>query len=225
MSYKNLKSKIIAIDGPAGAGKSTVAKILAKRLGFLYIDTGAMYRALTLKAIREEIDLKDIDKLVDIASDTCIDLENGSNGSLKVFLDKQDVTEEIREPVVTKLVSDLSKIKEIREIMLESQRKLGALRDSVLDGRDIGTVVFPDADRKFYIDADFDERVRRRYKELKELGQDVTLKEVEEDLHTRDTIDSQRQFAPLKKAEDAVYIDTTNMTVEEVVDRILKEIT
>lgn len=224
MSYKNLKSKIIAIDGPAGAGKSTVAKILAKKLGFLYIDTGAMYRALTLKTIREKVDLKDTDKLVDMTFDTYIDLENDSNGSLRVFLDSQDVTEEIRDPTVTKLVSDLAKIKEIRDIMLELQRKLGVLRDSVLDGRDIGTVVFPDADKKFYIDADFDERVRRRYKELRELGQNVTFKEVEEDLYNRDTIDSQRQFAPLKRAGDAVYIDTTDMTVEEVVDRILKVI-
>lgn len=212
---------IIAIDGPAGAGKSTVAKIIAQKMGFLYIDTGAMYRALTLKVLRQKIDIQDNDRIIKAAQDSNIDLKHNPDGSLQVILDTEDVTREIREPVITKFVSDIAKIKEVRENMLKLQRRLGEQRDSVLDGRDIATVVFPDADKKFYIDAGFKERVMRRYKELKGLGQNVTESEVEADLHNRDTIDSTRAFAPLKKADDAVYIDTTDMSIEEVVNKIL----
>lgn len=211
---------IIAIDGPAGAGKSTVAKILAKKLGFLYIDTGAMYRALTLKVLDEKIDIKATPRIIDIACQTNIDLINNPDGSLKVLLDGRDVTCQIREPLVTRFVSDIAKIKGVREVMLKLQRRF-AKQNCVLDGRDIGTVVFPDADKKFYIDADFKERVRRRHKELKDLGQNVTLGDIESDLHNRDTIDSTREFAPLKKADDAVYIDTTDMTIDEVVSKVL----
>jgi len=212
---------IIAIDGPAGAGKSTVAKIISQKLGFLYIDTGAMYRALTLRVLENNVDIKDIERIVSLATNTNIDLINNRDGSLKILVDGQDVSNEIREPRITKFVSDIAKIKDVRKIMLGLQRGLGEERDSVLDGRDIGTVVFPNAEKKFYIDADFSERVRRRHKELKELGQDITLDEVEADLHNRDTIDSTREFAPLKKAEDAICIDTTNMTIAEVVETLL----
>ena len=215
---------IIAIDGPAGAGKSTVAKITAQKLGFLYIDTGAMYRALTLKALERKIGVNDTAALIEMVRSTTIDLINNQEGSLKVFLDGHDVSVTIRQPRITKLVSDIARIKGVREIMLGLQRKLGKIRDSVLDGRDIGTVVFPDADRKFYIDADFKERVRRRYTELKELGQNVTQEDIENDLRNRDNIDSTREVAPLKKAEDAIYIDTTNMTIKEVVNTVLKNI-
>jgi len=215
---------IIAIDGPAGAGKSTVARLVAQKLGFLYIDTGAMYRALTLKALEKKLDIKNTASLIQMASSTKITLTNNQDGSLKIFLDGRDVTSLIRESRITRLVSDIAKIREVRQVMLKLQRKLGRDRDSVLDGRDIGTVVFPDADKKFYLDAQFDERIRRRYKELKELGQKITLKEVDADLHNRDTIDSNREFAPLKKADDAIYIDTTNMTVKEVVGMLLRNI-
>ena len=193
---------IIAIDGPAGAGKSTVAKILAKELGFLYIDTGAMYRALTLKAIENKIDINDFPRLIEMAAKTSIDLKNNPDGSLQVFLDGRDVSRQIREPRITKWVSEIARIKEVREVMLGIQRSLGQQGDSVLDGRDIGTVVFPDADKKFYIDADFSERVKRRYQELKGAGEGVTLEDIELDLRNRDTIDSTRECAPLKKAED-----------------------
>lgn len=212
---------IIAIDGPAGAGKSTVARTIAQKLGFLYVDTGAMYRALTLKALERKIDEKDTAALIEMARSTSIDLINEQDGSLKILLDGRDVTSPIRQPHITKLVSDIAKIKGVREIMLGWQRKLGQQKDSVLDGRDIGTVVFPDADKKFYIDAEFSVRVRRRYKELKELNQDVTLEDIERDLRNRDNIDSTREFAPLKKADDAIYVDTTNMTIYDVVNKLL----
>lgn len=212
---------IIAIDGPAGAGKSTVAKMIAHKLGFLYIDTGAMYRALTLKALEQKLDISDEAGLIQLAQGTKLDLKNNPDGSLKVFLDDRDVSKEIRQAVITKFVSDIAKVKGVREVMLGLQRKFGRERDSVLDGRDIGTVVFPDADKKFYIDAQFAERVNRRYKELLGLGQNVTLKEIEADLHNRDTIDSTRQFAPLKKAPDAIYLDTTNLSIAEVVETVL----
>jgi len=215
---------IIAVDGPAGAGKSTVARLLAKELGFLYIDTGAMYRALTLKAIAKKIEIKDTSSLIDMAGATHLDLTNNPDGSLKILLDGQEVTELIRQPEITKLVSDIAKIRDIRKVMLGLQRRLGQERDSVLDGRDIGTVVFPDADKKFYIDAEFKERVNRRYKELIGLGQEVTLSDVEIDLHNRDLMDSTREIAPLKKADDAIYIDTTDMSIEEVVEKLLTEI-
>jgi len=215
---------IIAIDGPAGAGKSTVARLAAKELGFLYIDTGAMYRALTLKVLEEGIDIKDTQKIIAVSRRINIDLSNNQNGSLKVILDSRDVSREIREPRITRIVSDVARIKEVREVMLGFQRAFGKRGDCVLDGRDIGTVVFPGADRKFYIDAQFPERVKRRYKELKELGQDVTLEEIERDLHNRDTIDSTREVAPLKKAEDALYLDTTDMTIDEVVNKVLSYI-
>jgi len=215
---------IIAIDGPAGAGKSTVARILAQKLGFLYVDTGAMYRALTLKVLEEKIDIKDTPKIIEVASGTNIDLINNQDRSLKVLLDERDVSSQIRQPAITKFVSDIAKIKGVREVMLKLQRRFGERGNCVLDGRDIGTVVFPDAHKKFYIDADFKERVRRRHKELNDLGQNVTLSDVESDLRNRDTIDSTRNIAPLKKADDAVYIDTTNMSVEEVINRVLSYI-
>jgi len=214
---------IIAIDGPAGAGKSTVAKIIAQKLGFLYIDTGAMYRALTLKALESKIDIGDIDCLVALAKSTQIDLINQGQ-SLQVLLDGKDVSKEIRQPVITKFVSDIAKIKGVRDIMVQLQRELGNNKDSVLDGRDIGTVVFPGAKNKFYIDAKFDERVQRRFKELIGLGQSITSQDVKNDLGNRDTIDSTRQVAPLKKADDAIYVDTTNMSIEEVANKVLEEI-
>lgn len=212
---------VIAVDGPAGAGKSTVCKLLAQRLSFLYIDTGAMYRSLTLKAIREKIDFQDTDRLIEMANATTIELSNNPDGTLKILMDKEDVSFKIRQPEVTKLVSRLAKIKGVREALLKLQRKLGERNNAVLEGRDIGTVVFPDAQKKFYIDADFSERVERRFKELKELDEDISRKDVEQDLFNRDRIDSTRECAPLKKAADAIYIDTTKMTIEEVVDKIL----
>ena len=215
---------IIAIDGPAGAGKSTVAKLLAQKLGFLYIDTGAMYRALTLKVIDSGILTNDTTRIIELAHNTSIDLINNPDSTLRVLLDGKDVSKEIREPRITKYVSDIAKIKEVRDVMVSLQRRLGNMSDSVLDGRDIGTVVFPDAHRKFYVDANFKVRALRRYKELNEAGQNVTLENIENDVLNRDTIDSTREVGPLKKAKDATYIDTTNMTIQEVVDTLLTHI-
>jgi cytidylate kinase len=215
---------IIAIDGPAGAGKSTVAKLIAQKLGFLYIDTGAMYRALTLKVLDEGIKMQDTARIIDTARRSDIELINDDNGTFKVLLDGSDVSRAIRQPRITRFVSDVAKIKEVRKFMVTLQRKFGQRGDCVLDGRDIGTVVFPDADKKFYIDAAFKERVNRRHKELLGLGQEISFKEVEQDLHNRDTIDSTREVAPLKKADDAVYVDTTEMTIEEVVNKALSYI-
>lgn len=215
---------IIAIDGPAGAGKSTIARNLAKKLRFLYIDTGAMYRALTLKIINNKIDANNKKAIYEIAKNTSIGLKNKDDFSISVSLDGADVSNEIRHPKVTKLVSDIAKIKEVREVMVELQRKLGKSGNCVLDGRDIGTVVFPDADKKFYLDADFKERVNRRFKELVQMGQKISPGEVEADLSNRDTIDSTRKIAPLKKADDAIYIDTTNMTIEEVIEAVFNKI-
>lgn len=213
---------IIAIDGPAGAGKSTVACCLAKELGFIYLDTGAIYRALTLKALDKNIDLRDTESLVKMCKNTQLVISNNQDGSIKILLDGQDVSRRIRLSQVTEHVSVVAKIRGVRKQMLKLQRQIGAAGNSVVDGRDIGTVVFPNAHFKFYLDAEFNERVKRRFKELKATGRPITLEDVESDLRNRDRIDSTREFAPLKKAKDALYIDTINMTINEVVNTILK---
>ncbi|MCK9595210.1 MAG: (d)CMP kinase [Candidatus Omnitrophica bacterium] len=216
---------IIAIDGPAGAGKSTVAKILAKKLGFLYLDTGAMYRALTFKALENKMDIGDHAGLAALAKNTSIDLIPGKDDRLTVLLDGNDVSLAIREPRITRHVSDVAKVKEVRQVLLELQRKLGSSRNSILDGRDIGTMVFPNAEKKFFIDAKIDERVNRRYKDLQNLNiQGVSREQVAGDLNNRDTIDSTREFAPLKKADDAIYIDTTNLSIDEVVQAMINHL-
>lgn len=215
---------IIAVDGPSGAGKSTVARILAKKLGFLYIDTGAMYRALTLKALESNVPINDQPRIFKLAEEAKIGLHNNPDGSLSVILDGKDVSLDIRRPRITQVVSDVAKIKEVRQVLVKLQRELGAKGDCVLDGRDIGTVVFPNAQRKFFIDASPQERVNRRFKELKGLGQDVSEDDVAKDLANRDKIDSTRQASPLRKAEDAIYIDTTKLSIEQVVSKMMEYI-
>ncbi len=215
------RTNIIAIDGPAGSGKSTVAREAAKELGFLYIDTGAMYRALTLKAVNKGLDLSDREALLALSKNTDIELKI-SGGDLKVYLDKEDVSEDIRKMEITEKVKHLASLKGIREKMVGIQRELGCSSGgAVLEGRDIGTVVFPDAAYKFYLDADLKTRVVRRFDELREKRIFVSLKEVEKDLKHRDLSDMKREVGALKKAEDASVIDTTDMTVGEVVKRIL----
>jgi len=215
---------IIAVDGPSGAGKSTVARILAKRLGFFYIDTGAMYRALTLKALENNVPINDPLRIFKLAEEARIDLHNNADGSLSVILDGKDVSWDIRKPKITQVVSDLAKIKEVRRVLVKLQRELGQKGNCVLDGRDIGTVVFPDARKKFFIDASPQERVNRRFKELKGLEQNVSENEVARDLANRDKLDSTRKDSPLRKAEDAIYIDTTKLSIEQVVDKMLEHI-
>lgn len=216
---------IIAIDGPAGSGKSTVAKAVASRLNFLYIDTGAIYRALTLKVINENIDFKDRKRLVKLSKDLNVKLDN-SNGTLRVYLDEVDVTLKIRSMEVTQKVKFVACIKEVRENMVRLQRELAGGSDgAVLEGRDIGTVVFSNARYKFYLDASFDVRVKRRYKELKEKSFNISIEQVIKDVKERDSSDIRRKIAPLRKAEDAILIDTTDMSIDEVVNEILKYIT
>jgi cytidylate kinase len=215
---------IVAIDGPAGAGKSTVAKILAKRLGFLYIDTGAMYRALTLKALEHNLSMDDSLAIIQLAQGIKIDLRNNPDGPLTVLLDGKDVSLAIRQSRITQFVSEVAKIKEVRQVLVKMQRELGQKGDCVLDGRDIGTVVFPLADKKFFIDAAAGERVQRRFKELAGLGQTVLEKEVAADLANRDKIDTTREVSPLRQAPDAIYIDTTHLSIEQVVNKMLEHL-
>jgi cytidylate kinase len=217
-----IDKSIIAIDGPAGAGKSTVAKLVAKKLGFLYIDTGALYRALTLKVKRKKIDIKNERAIIDLLKQSSLDLEY-YQGNLKVLLDEEDVSEEIRKPYITDGVSEVSKIKEVRKIITDIQRRLARDDNSVLEGRDIGTVVFPNAKHKFFLDAHFDERVKRRFKELQDKNKGLLIESIQKDLATRDKIDSTREIAPLKKAKDAIYIDTTDLSINEVVDKIISQ--
>lgn len=210
---------IIAVDGPAGSGKSTVAKLIAQRLNYLYVDTGAMYRALTLKALRVNADLENVDELGRLAKKTDIRLEQ-SGTSLKVYLDGEDVTRGIRTPEVTNSVKYIARAKPVRAHMVTLQRKLGERGGVVLEGRDIGTVVFPDADKKFYLDASFNVRVSRRYRELKEAHPGITEEEVMEDLRKRDDSDINRSIGPLKKADDAIFVNTSDLTIEGVVDKL-----
>jgi len=214
---------IIAIDGPAGSGKSTVAKEVAKRLGLLYVDTGAMYRALTLKAIEEGLDLKNESVLIDLARRTRIEFGTDSESELFVLLDGRIVTEEIRRSEVTNAVKYIARIPDVRKEMVRLQREIISCGDAVLEGRDIGTVVCPNADKKFYLDARLNERVKRRFRELKQKGYDVVLEDVKRDVEIRDYTDKNRDVGPLKIAKDAVVIDTTDLSIEEVADLILKE--
>ncbi|MFH0771803.1 MAG: (d)CMP kinase [Candidatus Omnitrophota bacterium] len=211
---------VIAIDGPAGSGKSTVAKIVADKLDYLYIDTGAMYRALTLKALKLNIDLTNENSLADLARRTDVKLAQ-INGALRVYLDNEDVTKDIRTPEVTNSVKYVASVRGVREHMVALQRRIGEKGAVVLEGRDIGTVVFPSADKKFYLDASFDVRVGRRYKEFRETAVDVAQEEVKADLKKRDDSDINRSIGPLKKADDAILVDTTNLTIDAVVKRIL----
>jgi cytidylate kinase len=213
--------KVVAIDGPAGSGKSTVAKKVASSLGFLYIDTGAMYRALTLKAINEDVDLENGMLLEELSKVTDIKLEPADAG-IKVYLDDEDVSEKIRELSVSQKVRYIAKVEGVRENMVKKQRSLGLdSQGAVLEGRDIGTVVFPDCGCKIYLDANFEERVQRRYKEFAQKGKDVSLEAIQEDLKTRDTADFTRKVGPLKKAEDSIVVDTTGLSIDGVVDVIL----
>ena len=216
-------AQIITIDGPAGAGKSTVAKRLAGKLNLFYLDTGAMYRALTLKAMRRNIDLEDEGALAAMAKQTDVDLENSASG-LKVLLDGEDVSREIRSVDVTNKTFYVARAPKVREIMVQWQRAIGNRTGVVAEGRDIGTVVFPDATVKFYLDAHVGERSRRRIEELRGKGEEVNEARLTAELKERDRKDLTRSVGPLKKAEDAICIDTTRLTVDKVVEVMLRHI-
>lgn len=217
------KGLVIAIDGPAGSGKSTVSKILASKLNLLYIDTGAMYRALTLKAMRQNLNLEDEGALAALAHSTRIDLEE-KDSALKVFLDGKEVSRDIRTPEVTNNVKYVARVPGVRKEMVRNQRAIGERKGAVLEGRDIGTVVFPNAKYKFYLDADPEERVRRRHKELKESGTNLSFDDMKKAVFLRDESDMKRDVGALKKAGDAILIDTTNLTIDGVVEKLLSYI-
>lgn len=214
---------IIAIDGPAGAGKSTVSKRLAKELGYTYLDTGAMYRAFAWKALEEKLDLGDEKALKRSLQETEIELSEEA-GRPKVYLNGLDVSDRIRSPELSQVASRISSLKSVRERMVEMQRAMGSKGGVVMEGRDIGTVVFPDAEVKIYLDASAAVRARRRFEELGSQGERVTLAETLKEIEVRDHRDKGRSVAPLRKAEDAVVIDSTNMDVDRVVERIMQEI-
>jgi len=214
---------IVAIDGPSGAGKSTLAKRIARELGFTYLDTGAMYRALALKVLREQVDLTDEAGLKQMVFSTSIDLCEGS-GKVAVLLDGEDVSGMIRTPDVSQMASKVSTLKVVRQRMLELQRALGRKGSVVAEGRDIGTVVFPEAEVKIYLDASTQERARRRFAELRASGEAVNLDETLREMEERDQRDSERDLAPLAKAEDALGIDSSTLNADAVAQRVIEEI-
>ncbi|WP_096188606.1 (d)CMP kinase [Evansella halocellulosilytica] len=211
----------IAIDGPAGAGKSTVAKMVAEKLSFIYIDTGAMYRALTYASLKKQIDIHNEGDVVQLLNNSKIELSN-TGEKQRIFLNGDDISEAIRLPDVTNRVSYIAKHKEIREKMVIEQQKLASQGGTVMDGRDIGTAVLPEAEVKIFLTASVEERARRRHEEHIQKGQPSNYEVLVEEIRKRDKIDSERETAPLRKALDAIEIDSTSMTIPEVVDEILR---
>ncbi len=214
-------SKIIriAVDGPSGAGKSTIAKAIAARLSIDYIDTGAMYRAVGYKMLKEGISMDDLPAIEKMLADTEIDFSEGN-----IYLDGENINGLIRTEEISKQASDCSALGVVRAKLTEQQQKMGEKKSVIMDGRDIGTVVFPDAEYKFYITASAEERAGRRYRELIEKGQEVTFEKVLADIRQRDHNDSTREINPLRKAEDAIELDTTEMSIEEVIDFICSKL-
>lgn len=212
---------IIAIDGPSGAGKSSLSKNLAKRLNFIYIDTGALYRAVGLKFIRTSVDLENKEQVNAQLENTTLDI-GYVDAEQRVYLDGEDVSDAIRTPEVSLMASSSSALPEVRQFLLGMQRSIAEGKNVILDGRDIGTVVFPNADVKIFLSASAEERAKRRYDELIQKGQDVTYEQVLEDLKKRDYNDSHRAIAPLKKADDAFAFDTTGNTFEQSLDLLVE---
>jgi cytidylate kinase len=216
-----LKGLVIAIDGPAGSGKSTTAKILAEKLGYVYLDTGAMYRALTLEALRNNVAPSNVAKLTEMAR--ALPLRFAPiDGVNRVFIGDEDVTTQIRNPETTRIVSEISAHREVRLAMVEKQKAMGKNGSIVAEGRDTTTVVFPDADIKIYMDASVEERARRRVLDMKAMGIETTIAEQITEINRRDGLDSNRAHSPLRQAIDAVVVDTTRLTIDGEVNRILQ---
>lgn len=213
-------NKIVAIDGPAGSGKGTMAQILSERCNLINIDTGATYRCVALAALKSDLTLDDVDKIIDLSSKIKIEFTDDN----QVYLDGVNVTEEIRSKEVTKIVSPISSIVGVRKNMVELQRKMAESHDVVMEGRDITTVVFPNANYKFYLDASLEARVNRRFKQNTEKGIDMTLEEIEENIKSRDYNDMHKEVGSLIRTEEQIYIDSTNMTIDEVADKMIKVI-
>ena len=210
--------KIVAIDGPAGSGKGTIAKIISERCNLVNIDTGATYRCVALKALNNGLTVDNKQEIIELSKD--IDIKFTQDG--KVFLDGKEVTDDIRSKEVTSIVSPVSGIVEVRENMVELQRKLAGDNDVILEGRDITTVVFPNANYKFYLDASLEERANRRYKQNMEKGIDMSYEEIKESIKARDYNDMHKEVGSLTRTDDQVYIDSTNLSIEEVADIIIK---
>lgn len=215
----------IAIDGPAGAGKSTVARAVAKKLGILYLDTGAMYRAMALKAMREGIDPNDKEQVLPLLECTEIYAKN-IGGTQHTYLDGEDISGLIRTPEISRGASDISAIPDVRIKLAQIQRNIAHTSDVVMDGREIGSYVIPECENKFYVTASVDERARRRLLELKEKGRDngMTVEDMAKDIAERDYNDSHRAFAPLLRLPEAILIDTTDLTIDEAVNAVLKNV-
>ena len=210
----------IALDGPAGAGKSSIAKAVAKELEITYLDTGAMYRAMAVKALSLNIDPNDEENVSAIVNDTQIEIKY-KDGFQLVYLDNADVSQKIREPHISKAASDISKHKVVRLKLVDLQREIAANTDVIMDGRDIGSYVLPDADYKFYLTASAEERARRRHKEFEAKGVFEKYEDILKDIIARDENDTKREFAPLVKVKDAIEIDSTNMSIGEVIKKVL----
>jgi len=215
---------VITIDGAAGVGKTSTAKEVAKRLGYQYFDTGAMYRAVTFFFINQNVDLTSINEVNNSLKSIKLRIDFSSESEMRIFLDEDDISLKIRSQNVTSRVSAVSAIKEVREMMVQIQRSFTKKGNFVVEGRDIGTVVFPDAKYKFYLHADYDIRAKRRLADFEKINEAKNINEIKEDLETRDKYDSTRKLSPLKKPEDAIIIDTSHCSFEEQVDQILKHI-
>lgn len=219
-----IKQIKVAIDGPAGAGKSTVAKLLAQKLGLLYIDTGSMYRAVTLKTLQSNINFDDSERLGQLSSRVEIKLLLDDEGGCKVHLDGQDVTKAIREPQVSAHVSLVAKVPEVRKNLVKQQQAIASGCGVVMDGRDIGTRVLPDAKAKFFLTASIEARAQRRLQDLKQQGHDISLNALISDIVKRDSMDQNRTVDPLIPSENAIIIDSTGMTIDQVVELMVNKV-